>query len=253
MKVEKLGEGEPEIAISYLIHGNEPCGYHALQRIKREYSNFNKPVKLVLANEKAFRKGEKCIDEDLNRCLRNPEGETHEQKVAKDLKRELEGLKVLDLHSSYSYPEPFSIMTENDRESRKLATKVDAGKCVDLSQVYSSQMENCTRVAAECGHLGSEKAIRNAYRITVNFLKAEGALEGGFESGEPEVFRATDSVEGSGYQFQAQNFRRVEKGEIYAFKEGEDRRAEEDFYPVLMSTNGYEDMIGFKAEKLDPY
>ena len=41
--------------------------------------------------------------------------------------------------------------------------------------------------------------------------------------------------------------RQVAAGEVFATKNGVDRRAEHDFYPVLMSTHGYADRIGFKA------
>jgi len=34
-------------------------------------------------------------------------------------------------------------------------------------------------------------------------------------------------------------------------RESEELKAQEDFYPVLMSTDGYESMLGFKARKLD--
>jgi hypothetical protein len=39
--------------------------------------------------------------------------------------------------------------------------------------------------------------------------------------------------------------------EIFGSKDGEEKLAEESFYPVLMSTDGYEDMIGFQAKKLN--
>jgi hypothetical protein len=57
-------------------------------------------------------------------------------------------------------------------------------------------------------------------------------------------------VEGD-WRFKAENFELVEKGEVYAVKEGEKLEAEEDFYPVLMSTNGYNGQLGYKAEKIE--
>jgi len=40
-------------------------------------------------------------------------------------------------------------------------------------------------------------------------------------------------------------------GDVFAKKDGTARQAEEAFYPVLMSTDGYEDRIGFRAQRVD--
>jgi hypothetical protein len=59
-----------------------------------------------------------------------------------------------------------------------------------------------------------------------------------------------ETVEGRGYEFFGSNFQKIEDGQKYAERDGEDVIAEQDFYPVLMSTDGYKDMLGFKAEKI---
>jgi hypothetical protein len=37
---------------------------------------------------------------------------------------------------------------------------------------------------------------------------------------------------------------------VFAHRDDESLRADEPFYPVLMSTAGYDDMVGFKAERV---
>jgi succinylglutamate desuccinylase len=49
----------------------------------------------------------------------------------------------------------------------------------------------------------------------------------------------------------ARNFEKVAKGEVYASRGDKELVAEKGFYPVLMSTNGYEDILGHKASRLD--
>ena len=66
MKVEKLGEGEPEYAVVGLIHGDEPCGKEAIERFKDSNYEVEKSVKLILVNEKAAEKNVRYIDCDLN-------------------------------------------------------------------------------------------------------------------------------------------------------------------------------------------
>lgn len=36
MRVAQLGEGDPEIAVVGGIHGDEPCGVHAVERLIEE-------------------------------------------------------------------------------------------------------------------------------------------------------------------------------------------------------------------------
>jgi hypothetical protein len=98
---------------------------------------------------------------------------------------------------------------------------------------------------------GSENPTQDAYDLLVNFLAAEGLIDAEFERSDPEFFKVYSKEEGSGYEFLASNFQKVEEGEVYAEKSGSQKVAEQDFYPVLMSTDGYDDMIGFKAEKRD--
>jgi hypothetical protein len=46
-----------------------------------------------------------------------------------------------------------------------------------------------------------------------------------------------------------ENFEKVRKGETFAVSKEDELKAGEEFYPVLMSTTGYDNMVGFKARK----
>lgn len=251
MKVRTIGGENPEHAIMYCVHGNEPCGKLAVERIFHEELEFQKPVKIVFANEKAFNRGESHTERDLNRAWNAENLEAHEARLAKEIKREIKGLKVLDLHSSFSHPEAFGLKPSEkgtyDYEIGKLGVKHSA----DISKVYSDQIKGVDRIAVECGYTRSQKAIENAYRITKNFLRSNNILEGEPKGNEPDKYEIYDKVEGSNFQFTGKNFQKVDKGEEFAIQPEEySLKAKESFYPVLMSTTGYDDMIGFKARKL---
>ena len=77
----------------------------------------------------------------------------------------------------------------------------------------------------------------------------EGLVDRPYARSTPEVYEVFDDAPGRGFTFVAENFRRVETGEVFAEKDGTVRWAETDFYPVLMSTHGYDDRIGFKARR----
>ena len=253
MRTEILGDGEPEIALICCIHGDEQCGRKAFQRFKEEQTDLKSAVKLIYANEKAMEKDEWFIKKDLNRCFPgDSESDVYEERVAAEITEEVKGMKVLDFHSSYEDETKFAITTTSTDEAYRLASSTGMKKAVDFSKVKGAVIPDCTRIAVECGITGTENAVETALWILKNFLKAEGLLEGQAEVSTPEYFRIYESEEGTDYKFVRENFQKVKKGETYAFKDEDKKKAEKDFIPILMSDDGYDDMIGFKAQKFNP-
>ena len=250
MKTEVLGEGEPDYAVVTCIHGEESCGWEAVQKFKESGHELKKPLKLILANEKAFELGERYVDVDMNRVFPgDPDSEKYEERMAYKLERELEGLKVLDIHSTVSREAPFGIIVGENGEEIDLAKSAGIQQLVDMSYVGGMSPEICS-VTVELSRTSGNPA-EDAYDLLVNFLAAEGLIDAEFEQSNPEFFKVYSKEEGSGYEFLASNFQKVEEGEVYAEKDNGQKIAEQGFYPVLMSTDGYDDMIGFKAEKRD--
>lgn len=249
MKVKTIGEGEPEYAVMYCVHGNEPCGKLAVERLMQEDLEFQKPLKLVFANEKAYEKGESQLEDDLNRVWGTDSEDSHEERLARKIEEEIRGKKVLDIHSSFSHPEAFGLETESSEFSDRQLKNLGVDKAASIESAYNNQIPDCGRIAVECGYVRSEKTIRNAYSVLKNFLKANDVLEGEADRSEPEKYRIYEKVEGSGYQFMKENFEKVRKGETFAVSKEGELKASEEFYPVLMSTTGYDNMVGFKARK----
>jgi predicted deacylase len=250
MKTEILGRGEPDYAVVTCIHGEESCGWEAVQKFKESGYDLKEPLKVILANEKAFESGERYVDVDMNRVFPgDPDSEKYEERMAYKLERELEGLKVLDIHSTVSREAPFGIIVGENGEEIDLAKSAGIRQLVDMSYVGGMSPEICS-VSVELSRT-SGNPTQDAYDLLINFLAAEGLIDAEFERSNPEFFKVYSKEEGSGYEFLASNFQKVEEGEVYAEKSGSQKAAEQDFYPVLMSTDGYDDMIGFKAEKRD--
>lgn len=251
MKTEILGKGKPEHAVVYHIHGDEPCGRKAVERLKESDYTTRKPLKLVFANEKAAEKSVRYTDTDLNRVFPgDPESDMHEERIAPEIIEELEGLKTLNIHSTRSQPTPFGTLKDLDDRSLELAKATGAEKFA-LFEESSGSLENFVNsTLVEAGPQGTEKAVEQAYQTLINFLGFYDVIDYDPELKEPEVYRVFETVEGRGYEFFGANFQKVEEGEKYAELNGEDIVAERDFYPVLMSTSGYSDMLGFKAERI---
>jgi len=256
MRVETLGTGEPEVAVVAAIHGDEPCGVRAIERVLAEDPAVRAPAKLVVANELALERSVRYVDEDMNRAFPGaPEAETHEARLAYRLGEELEGCRVLAMHSTQSHGEPFAVVDGVHDFARRsvphlpVAALVDSANFVE-GRIFASAPE-CVEV--ECGFQGSEQAAENAYSLTRAFLTALDVLPGDTQPREVPVYRLFERVpktQGARHEVHVENFTRVAPGTRYASVDGEDHVAETEFYPVLMSANGYEDVFGYSAERI---
>ncbi|MFB6145106.1 MAG: succinylglutamate desuccinylase/aspartoacylase family protein [Candidatus Nanohaloarchaea archaeon] len=251
MKVRKLGEGEPEYTVVGSIHGDEPAGKRAIERFLEEDWDVDKPVQFVIGNPKALVRDVRYIDTDLNRAFPGDEdSELYEDQLAAKIYEKVEGTTLLDIHTTHSSPEIFVNTGSLDERNVEMAKNAGAKYVVWYPDSASSLTSCVGGVNVECGYQHSDAAAKNAYKVIVNFLAAEGVIEAEFERSEPQFFRHTGDVSGGDWLFLAENFQKVEEGEVFARRDGERLEAEEDFYPVLMSSYGYEHMLGNKAVKM---
>lgn len=263
MRVYQLGDGTPEVAVVGGIHGDEPCGVRAIERLVAEEPDVDRPVKLIVANEEALDAGVRYLDEDLNRAFPgDPNAHSHESRLAHDLKRELRDCTVLSLHSTQSYGEPFALVDTIDAVSRAICPRLPIDIVVETDRFTEGRLiEHPHTIEVECGFQGSDEAADNAYWLTKAFLAATSALPaptaadpidaGGRE--EVTVFRLLEPIgknPAEEYEVFATNFERVEAGEQFAAVEGEPLYAEESFYPILLSPYGYLDVFGYASEKV---
>jgi predicted deacylase len=251
MRTETVGDGTPEIAVVSCVHGDEQCGKSAAESLLAEHHSFERPVTFVVANEPAVGANVRFVDEDLNRAFPgDPDGDTYESRLAAELMAELRGRKVLDLHSTQSHPDPFALVDGLDETNAGLVRATGLDRVVDIGHVSGGLIGQVDGVAVECGYVGTATAERNAERILRNFLGATGALDVPADESDPDVYRVTGAVEGRDFEFVGQNFERVPAGEVFAHRDDEALRADDAFYPVLMSTGGYDEMVGFQAERV---
>ncbi|OIB56461.1 succinylglutamate desuccinylase/aspartoacylase domain-containing protein [Natrialba sp. SSL1] len=256
MKVAQLGSGTPEIAVVAGVHGDEPCGVRAVERLLDEQPAVTRPVKLIVANEKALERQVRFIDEDLNRAFPgDPDAKTHEGRLASELVDELEGCLAFSMHSTQSHAEPFAIVNQVTETARELCPQIPVAAMVETSMFAEGRLfSSVETIEVECGLQGSETAAENADRLTRAFLTAVDALPGDTVHRDLPVFRLTDVIQkeqAKTYEVFVDNFTEVAAGDPFAAADGEAQIAEEAFYPILMSSNGYEDVFGYTAEKLD--
>ncbi|WEL18045.1 Succinylglutamate desuccinylase [Halorhabdus sp. SVX81] len=251
MRVEQLGNGEPELAIVAAIHGDEPGGVEAIERLLTDGTNVERPVKLIVANEKALEAGERYLDADLNRAFdENVPEDAHERELARQLADAVQGCTVLSLHSTQSSARPFAISPGLDDATRAIVPQLSVAALVRTGLDVEGRLfaTDATIIEVETGYQRSVEAAENAYRIALEFLTATGALPGYTVSTDLSVYDLGEPVEkppADEYEVFAENFTHVDAGETYAAADGEGLTAQEGFYPVLFSAYGYENIFGY--------
>ena len=256
MRIEQLGEGDPEIAVVGGIHGDEPCGVRAVEHLLDERPAVDRPVKCIVANEEALEQGTRYVEADLNRVFPgDPDGDAHEVRLAVDLLAELQGCTTLSMHSTQSYTGTFAIVAKDELTlAQSICPYLTLDAVVDASAFIEGRLIEHVEdvIEVECGYQGSEQATENAISLVEEFLAALGALPAGEpHTSEVPLYRLTHLIPkgaAEAYDVPATNFERVAAGEPYATVDGEELIAEQSFYPVLMSPYGYENEFGYAAE-----
>jgi len=263
MDVYELGSGPAEVAVVGAIHGDEPCGARAVERLVAESPAVERAVKLIIANEEALAVGKRYVDADLNRSFPgDPDADAHETRLAHRLRSELVGCTTLAIHSTQSYAEPFAVVDSMDEVARAVAPHLPVDAVIQTDALTEGRLiEQPHTLEIEAGLQGSSTAADNAYWVTRAFLAATGVLAapgadtvvdaGGRE--EVPVFRLRERIPkpaATEYEVFAHNFERVAAGERFATADGEPLYAEEPFYPVLLSAEGYRDQFGYVADRV---
>jgi len=255
MRAEQLGDGTPEIAVVGGIHGDEPCGVRAVERLIEEQPTVERPVKLIVANEPAVERGVRYVNADLNRAFPGDlDADAYERRLAARLAEELSGCVTLALHSTQSHAEPFAVIDTPNSVAREICPQLSVVAAVEAGHVGEGRLfASADLVEVECGLQGTAQAAENAFRLAREFLTATGALPGDTVTHRLPTFRLHHPIpkrDGDEYEVFIENFTRVEAGETFAAVDGEPVTAEEPFYPVLVSPYGYRNVFGYVAEKV---
>jgi len=258
MRIERRGEGDPEVAVVGGIHGDEPCGVHAVEHLLATEEEFARPVAFVIANERAVESGERYLDADLNRSFPGDRSAAaHERRLAADIADELAGCTVLALHSTQSHADPFAVVDGIDDVARELVPRLPVTAVVDSANFVEGRLfgadADADVIEVEAGLQGSDAAAENAVRIARAFLTATGALPGDTVTHEVPAFRLTrrlPKAPAEEYEVFVENFQPVAAGQTYAAADGDALVAEEAFYPVLLSAYGYADVFGYAADRI---
>ncbi|WP_251343089.1 succinylglutamate desuccinylase/aspartoacylase domain-containing protein [Haloplanus halophilus] len=261
MRIREFGD-DPDVAVVAAVHGDEPCGSRAVEAILDDPPAFERPVKFVVANERALQRGVRYLDDDLNRAFPGDSAaESHERRLADRLLAELDGCTTLALHSTQSYADPFALVDAVDPETAALCAHLPVDAVVETAAYAGGRLIDYPgTVEVECGLQWSEAAAENARRLIDAFLVATDVLpasSGIDPDPDPDldvpIFRLTGRVPkapAQEHEVFVENFERVPAGVPFASADGDDHVADEPFYPILMSAEGYESVFGYAGERV---
>jgi len=258
MRIECLGGDDPELAVIGGIHGDEPCGINAIERFLADPPELRRAVQFIVVNEEAIEAGERYLEADLNRAFPgDPDGPTHESRLAAQLTERLGDCLTFSMHSTQSYDGTFALIHQSNDRITPVLKQLSVDAVVDVGSHSKGRLFDAvpTTVEVECGYQGSEQATENASELLREFLGAAGALptEARPNSETVPLFRLDRQIpkdEASSYHVYASNFERVASGESFAAADEREVTADEPFYPVLMSPYGYETVFGYTAQRL---
>ncbi len=250
------GRGEPEVAVVGSMHGDEPSGARAIHRLLERDVEYDRAVKYVVANPPALERGVRYVDVDMNRVFPGDvDSGDLERRLAARVCMETQGYTTLALHSTQSTPKPFALFSRHDTDVLRWASRLPVEHAVDESRISDGSFTGCGDVVSvECGCQGTPAATDTAVEVVEAFLQVTGAADTGYVSeGEPDYYEVYDRVGKDpdvDYSLRVDNFTEVGEGTVYATHSVGELKAEESFYPVLMSEEGYEDVLGYKARRV---
>ncbi|WP_435193947.1 succinylglutamate desuccinylase [Natronomonas sp. EA1] len=252
------GPGDPEIALVGGVHGDEPSGVRAVERLREAAEagdlELQRGIKLIIANPPAVEANARYLDTDLNRTFPGDPNGNREERLAAKLCAETEGLLTFSIHATHSQDDPIALFDAAQPGVLALAARLPVPYIVDHHGVASGSHSEVNDVlTVEAGCQGTEAAAVTAEKLAIDFLRVTDCLPGTPDTADSRYFSMTEAVPkppSESYEFLAENFELVREGEVFARADGEAFTADEAFYPILMSAVGYADIFGYKGAKL---
>jgi len=254
---------EPAVVVVGGIHGDEPSGVTAIHRVLADDLDLDRTVAFVEGNPTALSADRRYVDVDLNRVFPgDADSDDHERRLAAELCSIVADRPTLSLHSTHSQPEPMALVSREQPRAQEIAARLPTPSIVDETGAVDGALSACgpvVTVEAGCQH--TAEATATAERFVRAFLRATDALPGEPPAADPTFYTLKEPVEKPAdapesvacsrlFDLRAENFRRVERGEVWAEADGEELVAEDPFVPVLMSECGYQDIFGYKGQKV---
>lgn len=242
------------------MHGNEPCGASAIQRIAAELETgivapADGTVFLIHANPKATSLGIRRTagGDDLNRLWNfsfadrlRPEVWGYEHHRALELKEVLADLDVfLDLHSAKTATPAFGV-SNGEANVDAIARHIGISYLVqswyglaDKVIIGFLKLLGVPALSVECGAHGDPDIATKAYAIAMSFLRQTGTIRGGrpADARQPRAVHVVETIARPSEDFRFaepwKGFQRLEAGTLVGRDRVTEIRVNRPCYAVL--------------------
>ncbi len=199
---------KPHVGVCGSMHGNEPCGGGAVERIAARFRDgelepAQGTVYLIHANPEATEQRRRYTDggDDLNRLWDfafvdtiRQEAWGYEHRRVLELKEVLGGLDIfLDLHSAATATPAFGV-SNGEAGIDEVAKQIGISYLVqswyglaDKVIIGFLKLSGVPALSVECGSHGDPEIIDKAERIAMSFLRATSAIDDGEKNNGNEV------------------------------------------------------------------
>ena len=250
----------PYTGVCGSVHGNEPCGALAVQRLAGDFESraltpANGTLFLIHANPVATSLGLRHTPdgEDLNRLwdfafmdtLRK-EAWGYEHHRVLELKELLSDLDIfLDLHSATTATPAFGV-SNGEAQIDEIAQHIGISYLVqswyglaDKVIIGFMKLAGIPAISVECGAHGDPEIANKAYNIGLSFLRATGAIDDGQEpsGNEVEAVHVVETItkpsEDFGFGSPWTGFQQIEPGALVGRDRVTEIRVSRRCYAVL--------------------
>ncbi|MCF8719764.1 M14 family metallopeptidase [Nitrospina gracilis] len=199
------GRTDPPLFISTLLHGDEPTGFQAMQKLLAHYLSTDeglpRSVWLFLGNVHAAKGNLRHLDQqpDFNRIWNG--GDQPEHRLADrvvEMARENGLFACIDIHNTSGKNPPYSAINKLDPAC------VFLGKLFSDKLVYFTRPDTvlskafagiCPAVTVECGQAGDPKGLERVHGFVDQCLNLTAIVPTGYRTADESVYHSIGRIE----------------------------------------------------------
>lgn len=246
-----------KVLLNILTHGDETVGLGVAKAIKKNKIEKGE-LRINIANELAYTRKKRFIDEDLNRVFPGKRKGNHEQMLAYKISALTKSADVvIDIHSTKSGLKDALIVTKLNNKTSEYINIINPKYLLLMSATKSNALISSAKVgiAFEYGHDKDKLALQNIIRDIEKLLSYLGLISKKFKKTKArttwfDVYKEVPKIKKAQLRPTIKNYKLIKKNSVYALSGKEKIKATEDFYPILFGKNSYKTIFGFAAKQL---
>lgn len=243
-----------KVLLNILTHGTETVGLAVAREIEKLELKSGEIV-IHKANELAYKKRRRFIDQDLNRSFPGEKNGNHEQKLAYKILPLVKSVDlVIDIHSTESGLKDALIVTKLNAKTRECIDAISPKYLLYMRATKNNALMSEAKIgiAFEYGKNSDKKAqeniIKGIKKLLIHLKMVDGKIP--MRVGNTvyfDVYKTIPKPKKAELIQKIKNYKLIKKGMTFANLKGSPIIAQEDFYPILFGENKYKDIFGFAA------